>query len=62
MTITQTVQDLHNTLPPLRQCNRHNDCDQANRDWLASNPGKQYWEVPVNMHCHDDDCEDCFGC
>lgn len=40
-------------------CNRHFDCDEANRKWLAAHPGEKF--VPFNIHCHDDECEDCFG-
>ncbi len=44
-----------------RTCNRHNDCDEANAKWLAAHPGSERWNIPANFHCHDDDCEDCFG-
>lgn len=43
-----------------RTCNRHFDCDEADKDWKERNPGSQW--IPANFHCHDDDCEDCFGC
>ena len=43
---------------PIRTCNRHTDCDKAEREWIYKNPGKHIW---VNFHCHDDVCEDCFG-
>lgn len=36
-----------------RKCNRHEDCDEANR--LAAAAGRR------TDHCHDDCCEDCFG-
>jgi hypothetical protein len=39
----------------LRACNRHNDCDAA--DLRAKLVG-----VYSASHCHDDTCEDCFGC
>jgi hypothetical protein len=45
----------------IRSCNRHDDCEAANAKWLSSHPGRNRWEIPVNMHCHDEDCEDCFG-
>lgn len=40
--------------PKPRKCNRHDDCDAANdkaraQGYLAAD------------HCHDEDCEDCFG-
>ena len=44
-----------------RSCNRHEDCEEANRKWLERNPGNERWMIPVNFHCHDEDCEDCFG-
>lgn len=36
---------------PARKCNRHDDCDKADREkgWYAGS------------HCHDDCCSDCFG-
>lgn len=39
--------------PTVRTCNRHVDCDAA--DAAAKAAGKRV------DHCHDDDCEDCFG-
>ena len=42
-----------------RSCNRHSDCDQANKDWLLNHHMEKY--VPIHFHCHDDECEDCFG-
>ena len=36
-----------------RTCNRHDDCDAAN---AAAKAKGRYAD-----HCHDDDCEDCFG-
>ena len=45
-----------------RSCNRHGDCEKANQELLARNPGMNRWDIPPNFHCHDDDCEDCFGC
>jgi hypothetical protein len=38
-----------------RTCDRHVDCDAA--DELARERG-----FLVADHCHDDSCEDCFGC
>jgi hypothetical protein len=43
-----------------RVCNRHSDCDKAEREWLKAHPNSKW--CPVNFHCHDDECEDCFGC
>lgn len=45
---------------PKRECNKHNDCNEADKKWLTDHPDKKY--IPVNFHCHDDECEDCFGC
>jgi hypothetical protein len=42
-----------------RSCNRHDDCDQAAKDWLLNHHMEKY--VPVNFHCHNDECEECFG-
>jgi hypothetical protein len=42
-----------------RSCNRHSDCDEAEAKVLAANPGNQ---ISASFHCHDDECEDCFGC
>jgi len=38
-----------------RSCNRHNDCDKADADVKAKGGF-------AASHCHDDECEDCFGC
>ena len=38
-----------------RSCNRHDDCDAAEITAF----GKLGY-VP-NFHCHDEDCEECFG-
>lgn len=43
-----------------RSCNRHDDCDKFDKEYLDKYPDKKY--VPFNQHCHDDECEDCFGC
>ena len=34
--------------PTRRSCNRHEDCDEADRQGRS-------------IHCHTEDCEDCFG-
>jgi hypothetical protein len=38
-----------------RQCNRHFDCEEADRKAKAA--GRFLYAD----HCHDDCCEDCFG-
>jgi hypothetical protein len=40
----------------VRTCNRHDDCDAANAKAMAAG------RSTIGIHCHDDDCEDCFGC
>ena len=42
-----------------RSCNRHVDCTIAEEEWLRKNP--DYVRIGPNFHCHDEDCEDCFG-
>lgn len=48
-----------------RTCNRHADCDAAEREFTRLYPsGKTLWNgvhVTAPDHCHSDDCEDCFG-
>ena len=40
-------------------CNRHDDCNAADAKYREKNPGAKY--IPLNFHCHDDECEECFG-
>jgi hypothetical protein len=47
--------------PEKRSCNRHFDCDEAEAKALARNPGMKKIDIGFNFHCHDDECEDCFG-
>ncbi len=51
-----------------RTCNRHRDCDAADREFKLQYPrGKtvNYGLYQVThetpSHCISDDCEDCFG-
>lgn len=52
---------------PQRSCNRHVDCDDAERRngyrprFTERAPDDNRPLTPANFHCHDDDCEDCFG-
>lgn len=52
---------------PRRSCNRHDDCDAAEAAkgfrfrFTASGLVDNRPPAPANFHCHDDDCEDCFG-
>lgn len=39
-------------------CNRHDDCEQAEKDRLTRHPGTR---PPFSFHCHNDECEECFG-
>ena len=43
-------------------CNRHSDCEVAIQEYLVKYPNKKRHEIPFGFHCHDEDCEDCFGC
>jgi hypothetical protein len=43
-------------------CNRHVDCEMAVKVWLEKHPGQVSTDIPFSFHCHDDECEDCFGC
>lgn len=45
-----------------RSCNPHSDCDKAEEEVLARKPGKFRSDISPSFHCHDDECEDCFGC
>lgn len=52
----------------VRSCNRHGDCDaadaraKANHEANLSKPRQERTiTFPYSEHCHDDDCEDCFG-
>lgn len=38
-----------------RSCNRHSDCEKADVEAKARG-------AYAASHCHDDECEDCFGC
>lgn len=42
---------------PKRACNRHDDCDAADAEAKAL--GYSPFDI---IHCHDECCEDCFGC
>lgn len=42
-----------------RYCNRHSDCTVADKDYLLRHPEET--RVPFSHHCHDDECEECFG-
>lgn len=44
--------------PVRNSCNRHGDCEKAEAAFKEKNG-----RLPnLNFHCHDDECEDCFGC
>lgn len=42
--------------PPKESCNRHKDCEAADEAARAKDP------MMNAEHCHDENCEDCFGC
>lgn len=44
--------------PVKRSCNRHDDCDKAD-EYILNKTGDMY--VPIDFHCHDDECSECFG-
>jgi|ERR1700728_186564 len=48
-------------IPKTRSCNRHFDCKEAEEKYYARYPKESRGYIP-NFHCHDDECEDCFGC
>lgn len=46
---------------PIRSCNRHFDCEKAEAEWLERNPKKSRYDIHADFHCHNDECEECFG-
>lgn len=54
-------EELKSKPAPRRSCNRHDDCDAAEAEVLARNPGKTKADINFSFHCHDDECEECFG-
>jgi hypothetical protein len=42
-------------------CNRHRDCEAADEAARARGKRNRYGSLGAE-HCHDEDCEDCFGC
>lgn len=44
-----------------RSCNRHNDCEKAEEEVMKRRNITRD-KISGNFHCHDDECEDCFGC
>jgi hypothetical protein len=46
---------------PARSCNRHDNCDEAEERAVARNPGMTRADIHTSFHCHDEECEDCFG-
>lgn len=45
----------------VRTCNRHSDCEKA-EDEVMQRRGIERSQISYTFHCHDDECEDCFGC
>jgi hypothetical protein len=54
----------HTEIAPVMRnsCNRHANCEMAVQVWLEKHPGMTRLDIPFSFHCHDDECEDCFGC
>lgn len=48
-------------VPPVKSCNRHFDCKEAEEVFYSKHPKEPRGYIP-NFHCNDDECEDCFGC
>lgn len=46
---------------PKRSCNRHDDCDAADKE-VVERLRIEKWQINSSFHCHDECCEDCFGC
>ena len=44
-----------------RSCNRHSNCDKAEEELLKRHPEMKKSDIHFSFHCHDDECEDCFG-
>lgn len=59
--ITTSVIATSQGAAPATSCNRHSNCEAAIEKWLAEHPGMKRWDIPFSFHCHDDECEDCFG-
>jgi hypothetical protein len=51
-----------NPAKKVKSCNRHEDCEQAEAEVLARRPDLKKSDISLSFHCHDEDCEDCFGC
>ena len=49
------------TVEPKRSCNRHADCAKAEEEVMARFKIER-WQISISFHCHDECCEDCFGC
>jgi hypothetical protein len=54
--VTGDSRIIENPPAKIQSCNRHNDCDKADAE--ARLKGATFGA----SHCHDDSCEDCFGC
>lgn len=47
--------------PEARSCNRHSDCNKADTEAKVRQRAHGLYERGAD-HCHDECCEDCFGC
>lgn len=54
-TVTAPIPTDDSEFPFLRSCNRHTDCAKADTEAKAKGAFGA-------SHCHDECCEDCFGC
>jgi hypothetical protein len=52
-------------MPERRSCNRDDDCAKAEQEakerWETKWPDRRWPGVSPSFHCHDDECEECFG-
>lgn len=48
----------HDRSKDRRSCNRHDDCNEADQQYMIVHATPF---TPPNFHCHNDECEDCFG-
>jgi hypothetical protein len=40
-----------------RSCNLHVDCDAVEARLITEGKKRPF----INLHCHNDECEECFG-
>ena len=45
-------------------CNRHFDCEKAEKEYLdrkKDDPSHYSQFIPLDFHCYNEECEECFG-